>query len=159
MTHTQTFLEREATHSSTFGNAGAADTPTATAAATLASLPTIRQLCQQRGWAAQDLAASVQYLGVDFEFRRQGIGRQLLDVARDVAWAAGCDSERACMYVTSFSDRGWTVDGDDARQGKPGCTVPNVIPLGWLVEKNVVRDSFLLPSRALQCSPDVAVGR
>ncbi|MEW5314462.1 MAG: hypothetical protein WDW38_005960 [Sanguina aurantia] len=45
-------------------------------------------LLQAGGWLASDTIMSIYYIGVDFEFRRQGVGKTLLDCAKEVAIAA-----------------------------------------------------------------------
>ncbi|GFH11693.1 N-acetyltransferase domain-containing protein, partial [Haematococcus lacustris] len=41
-----------------------------------------------QGLKPMDQVMAVPFLGVDFEFRRQGLGKQLMDVAREVAQQA-----------------------------------------------------------------------
>lgn len=48
----------------------------------------IRQLHKTEGWSQGDVCVGVHYIGVDYEYRRQGIGRQLLDYVKDIAQAA-----------------------------------------------------------------------
>ncbi len=48
----------------------------------------LQQLLTAGGWSPSDVIASVYYVGVDFEYRRQGIGKQLLDLVKKVARGA-----------------------------------------------------------------------
>ncbi len=53
-------------------------------------LQSVAELVDQSDWETDaDVAVAVQYLGVDFEYRRQGLGHHLMDTVRDVAKEAG----------------------------------------------------------------------
>lgn len=44
----------------------------------------IRGILRSAGWAEEDFMLSIYFLGVDYEYRRQGIGRVLLDYIREL---------------------------------------------------------------------------
>lgn len=91
-----TSTEGSSTEASTTESASSAVEPTQQQQQ--AAISHVRDLVDDHGWEHEDLAVSVQYIGVDFEYRRQGIGRQLLDMVQDIAWQAG--SVVAAIYVS-----------------------------------------------------------
>ncbi len=73
--------------------AGGPQQPAAQAAAPSAAplgAPAFARLVgEEIGCAPHELCVCVWYLGVDYEFRRQGVGRQMMDLAKQVAQEAG----------------------------------------------------------------------
>jgi ribosomal protein S18 acetylase RimI-like enzyme len=61
----------------------------------------VQDLLVKGGWRASDVIARVYYVGVDFEFRKQGVGRQLLDIVKEVAKAAGAPI--LCLEVAEWN--------------------------------------------------------
>ncbi|GLI61643.1 hypothetical protein VaNZ11_004066, partial [Volvox africanus] len=74
----------------------------------------------------QDLAVAVWYIGVSYEYRRQGLGSQLIDLVREVAEQAGCKSmllhvaEYNPNAISFYSAYGFTPVPDLYKQGERG---------------------------------------
>ncbi|KXZ44907.1 hypothetical protein GPECTOR_61g860 [Gonium pectorale] len=78
--------------------------------------------CRRRG----DLAVAVWYVGVSYEYRRQGLGSGLLDLAREVGTEAGCKAmwlhvadynPNAIAFYTSY---GFSCSPEVYKQGDRG---------------------------------------
>ncbi|GLC47311.1 Charged multivesicular body protein 4C [Pleodorina starrii] len=74
----------------------------------------------------RDLAAAIWYIGVSYEYRRQGLGSQLIDLVREVAVQAGCKS--LLLHVAEYNPNaiafygryGFTAVPDVYKQGERG---------------------------------------
>jgi GNAT superfamily N-acetyltransferase len=62
----------------------------------------MRQLAQHGSWGPQDAVIGIHYVGVDFEFRRQGLGSQLVSLVEGMGEAAGYVLEGRLGYRIGF---------------------------------------------------------
>ncbi|GAX83775.1 hypothetical protein CEUSTIGMA_g11200.t1 [Chlamydomonas eustigma] len=61
----------------------------------------MQALLQAGGWSPSDIIVSIYYIGVDFEYRRQGLGQQLLDLVKKVA--LGARARMMWLHVAEYN--------------------------------------------------------
>jgi GNAT superfamily N-acetyltransferase len=70
---------------------------------------------EESPYSADDLIVGVHFLGVDFEYRRQGIATQLLDAVKQVATAEEIRCPPACAAITLLRLRTAQPSGSSMR--------------------------------------------
>lgn len=108
------------------------------------------RLQRATGAGARDMVVGVYYIGVDFEYRRQGIGAQLLDYVVEVATECGCGARlRASRSRTRAQLH---APGCAARPGWPAPFMPS---MHSLVERHEAAGALRLQSLHLPPPPNV----